>query len=560
MTIRLMLRLVFGFTVAISVVLLLITLLLKSGLIESEQAASDRYDLTNLAKLSATNSAQLTKLARQHVVTLKPEYEAAYNLLVKQIEGKAPWNNGRQAPYIDLLKEFDVAENDLALLAQSNSLSMALVNTEVAAFNLIKPFVGQLVTNLTPEQHEKRNKAIEMLYDASYESEVKKIAQPVGEFINTIEKKSLQNVMDTTHQVEILSALSISAVILIIVVLVLCYLQLEKRVIKTTKNLVFEANRIASGDLSHKIEFSGKDEISQLSQSFNAMVEKLAELLTEITKQSEQAQSSSNELDQIAREARNLNDEQNEAIGVISSSVYENSVAVKEVARNCVSAAESAANVESQTTEGEQVVRQGIESVENVASVMGAAIERLSDLEKSVEEVTAILNVISNIAEQTNLLALNAAIEAARAGEQGRGFAVVADEVRTLASRTQSSTIEIKDKINTLQNVSSSVTQSIHSSDGSVKQAVENSERIGEMLNAITGLVKGILDMNQSIATASEEQSKVTDDIAERLTKIRDGSVQSKQQTVNISHSSDELSQVASTLTTQVKRFILPKH
>lgn len=558
MTIRLILRVVFGFTVAAAAILLLITLLLKTSLEASEEAANKRFELTNLAEMADNNSARLTRLARQYVITLNPEFLNEYDTLVRQIKGEVAWPDGRKIAYLDWLEGAGVVSDDLAILEKSTQRSLNLVKTEVRAFDLVKPLAGKRVENLTEPQHAQRNQAVDLLFNQSYQDNKATIAAPVDEFIEIINNKSLQGVVESRNKVGTLSSISLGLVVLIIIILVLCYLKLESRVIKTTKNLVFEAKRIASGDLSHKIEFTGNDEISQLSQSFNIMVERLSDLLREIATQAEYAQSSSQELDQIAQGARELNDVQNEAIEIISSSVYENSVAVKEVAKNCVDAAESAEHVERQTTEGGLVVREGIASVQSVASVMSESIARLADLEKSVADVTAILNVISNIAEQTNLLALNAAIEAARAGEQGRGFAVVADEVRTLASRTQTSTIEIKEKINALQSVSQSVTQSIHSSDESVKQAVHNSERIGEMLQSITALAKGILDMNQSIAAASEEQSKVTDDIAERLVSIRDASAQSKEQAGELSQSSGELSRVALTLTDQVKQFVLP--
>ena len=245
---------------------------------------------------------------------------------------------------------------------------------------------------------------------------------------------------------------------------------------------------------------------------------------------------------------------------MISSSVYENSVAVKEVSGNCSGAAESVKNVEYHATKGEAVVRQGIATVQGVARVMSESIASLADLETSVNDVTSILNVISDIAEQTNLLALNAAIEAARAGEQGRGFAVVADEVRTLASRTQTSTVEIRERISALQNVRQTVTDNIYKSDDSVKEAVKSSEKIGETLQTIASLTRGILDMNRSIATASEEQSIVTDDISERLTKIRDTSAESKEQAETLSTSAKLLSGVARELTERVKHFELPTY
>ena len=341
---------------------------------------------------------------------------------------------------------------------------------------------------------------------------------------------------------------------LVITVLIICYLRLERGVIKTLLYLRREAKRMASGDLSQPIKFSGNDEISHLSQSLNSMSQSLAELMYEITDNSERVQSSSQSLDKIAQESLCLHDNQNSAIEVISSSVYENSVAVKEVSGNCTGAAESVQDVEQHAAKGETIVREGIETVQAVAQVMSESIASLADLETSVNDVTSILNVISDIAEQTNLLALNAAIEAARAGEQGRGFAVVADEVRTLASRTQTSTVEIRERISALQNVRQTVTDNIYKSDGSVKDAVKSSEDIGETLQIIASLTRGILDMNRSIATASEEQSIVTDDISERLTKIRDTSAESKEQAESLSTSAKMLSGVAAELTEQIGR------
>lgn len=560
MTIRLMLRLVFGFTISAAILLLVISLSLKSNLHISQEAANERFELNNLAELAETNSAHLTRLARQFVTTLNPEYLNQYNKLVNQIQGKAAWSNGRTITYLDRLREAGVASEDLAILAQSTKRSMRLVETEVKAFSMVQPLVGIPVSDLTEFQRADYTGAIDLLFNQQYEATKQTIVEPVTEFIEIIEQKSLQRVVDLRDKVTTLSLASVSLAALIIAALIMCYLRLDSRVIKTLRHLRGEAKRIASGDLSKHIEFSGNDEISHLSQSLNSMSESLAELLQEISINSEHVESSSKTLDQIAQDALCLNDNQNSAIEVISSSVYENSVAVKEVSGNCSGAAESVKNVEYHATKGEAVVRQGIATVQGVARVMSESIASLADLETSVNDVTSILNVISDIAEQTNLLALNAAIEAARAGEQGRGFAVVADEVRTLASRTQTSTVEIRERISALQNVRQTVTDNIYKSDDSVKEAVKSSEKIGETLQTIASLTRGILDMNRSIATASEEQSIVTDDISERLTKIRDTSAESKEQAETLSTSAKLLSGVARELTERVKHFELPTY
>lgn len=557
MTIRFLLRAVFAATISLAAGLLVIILILKDGQTESEQAAQQRYSLSHLANLASTNSIKLTELARQHVVTLDNSYKEAYFNLVSQIKGETPWLDGQKKSYLARLQAYNIDETELDLLKKSNTLSLDLIKTEEEAFSLVSDLIGNLPSTLNEAEKQKWMEAISLLTNEAYMAEVHKIQQPVHAFLSSIKRNSATQVAQHNDHVSMLIFVSILFVLAIITTLAVCYFQLEKKVIKATQLLIVEANKISHGDLSQYINHDSNDEIGKLAASFNLMVDNLSNLLKEIRNQSQQAQVAANDLDNVAQQAKLLNDQQSQAIEIISSSVYENSTAVKEVSQNCADAAQSATSANEKTQEGLNVVQEGIKSVESVAATLSESLNDLKHLESSVNEVTVILSVISNIAEQTNLLALNAAIEAARAGEQGRGFAVVADEVRTLASRTQSSTIEIQDKITSLQTASNTVTDRINGCDQEIKEAVVNSEKVGQMLEVISVQANAISDANLTIASASEEQSQVTEDIAQRLNDVQDTSLKAQQQTEEISASSSELSQLASNLNAQISRFKL---
>ena len=186
-----MLRTVFALAITIAAGLLIIILLLKTGLSDSQQSAQQRYQLSHFAKLSASNSIKLTELARQYVVTLQPSYKKQYYELVNQIEGTEPWLDGRKKSYIDRLKEFNVNEQELALLNKSNSLSLQLVSTEEQAFQWVSSFAGQSPSLLNTSESKQWVQAIGLLTDKGYMDEVAKIQTPVQEFLAAVEKQQL---------------------------------------------------------------------------------------------------------------------------------------------------------------------------------------------------------------------------------------------------------------------------------------------------------------------------------------------------------------------------------
>ncbi|MGX5220113.1 methyl-accepting chemotaxis protein [Pseudomonas segetis] len=243
------------------------------------------------------------------------------------------------------------------------------------------------------------------------------------------------------------------------------------------------------------------------------------------------------------------------AVDQVSTAATEMSSAVHEVARNAQSAADAARSAEAQSREGAQVVGGVIESIRQLAQEVESASTTIQTLEQEAGNIGAVLAVIRGIAEQTNLLALNAAIEAARAGEQGRGFAVVADEVRALAARTQDSTKDIQVMIERLQVGVQNAVKATHSGSSKAQQSVEQAAGVDQALTDTSDSVQRINDMAAQIATACEEQSSVTEEIARNISDIRDLSNEAAQTSEQSAQASKHLSELSHGLSTLVGRF-----
>ncbi|MFP8825975.1 methyl-accepting chemotaxis protein [Pseudomonas shahriarae] len=228
---------------------------------------------------------------------------------------------------------------------------------------------------------------------------------------------------------------------------------------------------------------------------------------------------------------------------------------VQEVARNAEEASEAAVAADQQAREGDRVVGEAIAQIERLAGEVGNSTEAMGHLKRESDKIGSVLDVIKSVAQQTNLLALNAAIEAARAGEAGRGFAVVADEVRSLAQRTQKSTEEIEELIVGLQSGTQQVATIMDSSRSLTDSSVELTRRAGNALENITRTVSAIQAMNQQIATAAEQQSAVAEEINRSVLNVRDVSEQTAAASEETAASSTELARLGSHLQALVGRF-----
>jgi len=318
------------------------------------------------------------------------------------------------------------------------------------------------------------------------------------------------------------NTITISLSVLLVVLLGCLVFIFNRVVISPLNNLSRAFQNIAEGegDLSLRLDESSQDEISFVAKWFNIFIAKLQGVVSDISGVSTSLNESTDQLKLISETARSGISEQKNQSEQLASAITEMSASFNEVASSAGTAASLVNETSNHASNGSQIVNQSIDAIASLSNDVGKSVEVLKKLQSDSEQIGSVLNVIRGIAEQTNLLALNAAIEAARAGEQGRGFAVVADEVRNLASKTQSSTEEIDKMIEQLHGgVDEAVTVANISQESSLK-CVELITEAGGALNQIDSSMGEINDMNHQIASAVEEQAAVSHEISQNVTAI----------------------------------------
>ncbi|WP_404940931.1 MULTISPECIES: methyl-accepting chemotaxis protein [unclassified Pseudomonas] len=287
------------------------------------------------------------------------------------------------------------------------------------------------------------------------------------------------------------------------------------------------------------------------------MTQSLRELIGGIGDGVTQIASAAEELSAVTEQTSAGVNNQKVETDQVATAMNEMAATVQEVARNAEQASEAALMADQQAREGDKVVGEAISQIERLASEVVNSSEAMNQLKAESDKIGSVLDVIKSVAQQTNLLALNAAIEAARAGEAGRGFAVVADEVRSLAQRTQQSTEEIEELIASLQNGTERVAGVMDSSRALTDSSVELTRRAGDSLGTITRTVSSIQSMNQQIATAAEQQSAVAEEINRSVMNVRDISDQTSAASEETASSSVELARLGTHLQGLVGRFRL---
>ncbi|PCC98453.1 methyl-accepting chemotaxis protein [Halopseudomonas pelagia] len=353
-------------------------------------------------------------------------------------------------------------------------------------------------------------------YFARLTSEIDKTYAFNQEMLDTLAQVLEQRMAENFRSMMVL-IVSLTLVGLLIIYLYAGFYMATRR---TLRRLSVLMGQVAGGDMTVQVEVDSRDELGVLASEFNDTVERIRELIRQVSQTAGEVQQQSQQVESISSESSHAVASQRSQIEQVATAMNEMSATSQEVARSAALAVTSAEQVNTETLNGRKLVESSVEGIGKLAGEIENSVKVINKLADDSSSISRVLEVIKGVAEQTNLLALNAAIEAARAGEQGRGFAVVADEVRTLARRTQQSTEEIEQMIARLQEGVSGAVKAMGASHGMTGSTVEASLKVQEALGNILKSVTQIVDQSQQIAAAAEEQTAVSHDIDHNIVQI----------------------------------------
>lgn len=332
---------------------------------------------------------------------------------------------------------------------------------------------------------------------------------------------------------------------------------ITKAIVSPLKKAVVALKDIAEGegDLTQRLEQKGNDEIAELAAQFNTFAENIQIIVRLVSETSTHLEQASEDMNRSTANTSDSIKRQKSEVDQAATAITEMSSASHEVAQNAELTAESTKDADRQTKEGRALVNKTLDAIQTLTEKTQTTAETIEQLGNGINQISSVIDVIRGVAEQTNLLALNAAIEAARAGEQGRGFAVVADEVRTLANRTTQSTEEIRSKVEGLQKEAANAVSAILENRDLANATMEVANSSGASLDSITDAVSRIASMTMQIASAAEQQSSVAEQINQSIVNINQMADDANAQASSISENSEKLSVTSETLNALVNRF-----
>lgn len=546
--------------------------LVVMAMINNQQNLSDseenRYKSYLLADELRQSSDDLSRMARTFAVTGENRYAQLYQQILSIRNGQEhrPTNynypymdflaTGQQVetgfdpamPLLELMRQQGISQTEFAKLKEAERASNELARIESEAIETASGAKGK-VPDLNASTH--------LVYSPRYDAEKARIMASVKEFFISLNQRTQQEVNDLRFTNSVYMSVVCAMVLLLIVIAGIGIIAIRRKVSGALLRLSNDAQRVAEGDLSTNLDTQNEGEFGVLSHAFGKMVIKLRDVVTNVVNSSSQLGVSAEQLTNTTRTTLENMRQQELHTSEVATAITEMAATVQEVAHHSAQTAEAAQKADTSATNGRAVVEQMVNTIQQLYDDIGKAAEVIQILATDTSSIGGILDVIRSIADQTNLLALNAAIEAARAGEQGRGFAVVADEVRNLAKRTQDSTQEIQDMIMRLQEGAKQAVCVMDQSRIQAEAGSRQADNAGHALEDITKANRVISDMAVQIASAAEEQAVVAHDISQRIEQIRELASHNATGSDQVSSASEGVARLAQGLNAQVSHFNL---
>ncbi|AOW84984.1 methyl-accepting chemotaxis protein [Vibrio mimicus] len=507
-----------------------------------DQLAKIRYQSYQAADELRQSSDDLTRLGRTYVVTGDEKYEKMYMDILDIRNGKKPrpenyhtiyWDlvlqygqkpkpDGKTIALQQMMKDLGFSDKEFALLKEAQNNSDALVNMEVKAMNAVKGLFPDASGNYTVRGEPDVNMAIQLLHSDEYHREKAKIMAPIDRFFQELEARTARQFEEAAADVQKVVMIANISSVLVAVIAIIGYVIVNRKIVAPVDRMALLLQKVDdNSDLTLRVDDKGEDELGVIGRTINKVLASYGTTITKINQVNHTISSISETIRSITDQNVKMASQQDQELEMAATAMEEMTSALSSVAQSTNMAEEYAGSAEKEANSSKHVFEKTIREFADLDGEFQKTSEIIQQLATESNNVGNVLDVIKAIAEQTNLLALNAAIEAARAGEQGRGFAVVADEVRSLAQRTQESTGEIETMISMLQEKAEMSTKTIRVSADKMQSTRGNMGVANDSLVAIQGSAIEIHKLNTSIAAATEEQLAVSDEISSNLSTIK---------------------------------------